>query len=329
MTNSGRNTAKSRIEATYKALDVEEIIDIYYYRPIGYGIAVAAHKMGLSPNALSVVGMVFGILGGHFFFYEDLGLNLLGIVFWMLGQAFDGADGQLARMANLRSRLGRVLDGLSDSFKFLSVYVHICLRLAFATGSGWVYVVGFLAAYSHSAQSAFADYYRNLYLFFVVDTRKGEIDHSETVSREYREMSWGSNFIEKLLWWLYVPYTRMQERLSGSLDALKEAASERFGDTIPEGIRQEYRRLNLPHLPYYNALTTNTRMMVLYAALLFGSLWWYLLFDLVVLNAVLVLMRLRQDRTNHVMMELLSSTVPTSSAAPSETQPASATHGLG
>lgn len=305
MTEPKQNGRQSRIAATYKARDVEEVIDIHFYRPIGYGIAVAAHKLGISPNALSVVGMFFGVLGGHLFFYEDLTLNLLGIVCWMLGQAFDGADGQLARMANLRSRLGRVLDGLSDSFKFLSVYIHICLRLAFATGFWWVYAIGFLAALSHSAQSAFADYYRNLYLFFVIDPRKGEIDRSDVVSREFAAMSWRTALVEKFLWWLYVPYTRMQERMSGSLDELKEAASERFGLEIPESIRNAYRSRNLPYLPYYNALTTNTRMIVLYCALLFGSLWWYLAFDLIVLNAVLLVMRVRQDRTNEEMLKIV------------------------
>jgi hypothetical protein len=327
MTDPGNSSAKGRIEATYKALDVEEVIDIYFYRPIGYAIAVGSKKLGLSPNTLSVVGMLFGVLGGHFFFYDDLALNIVGIVCWMLGQAFDGADGQLARMANMRSRLGRVLDGLSDSFKFLSVYIHICLRLGLATGAWWVYAIGFLAALSHSAQSAFADYYRNLYLFFVIDPRKGEIDHSEVVANEYREMRWGTSFMEKLLWWLYVPYTRMQERMSGSLDALKEAAASRFGHNIPEAVSAEYKRRNKPHLPYYNALTTNTRMLVLYAALLFGSLWWYLLFDLIVLNAVLVVMRMRQDRTNRAMMAIVNS-APTNERERAQA-PATATHDVG
>jgi len=316
MTEIGNNIPERGIAATYKARDVEEVIDIYFYRPIGYVIALASMKLGISPNALSVVGMLFGVLGGHFFFYNDLSLNVLGIILWMLGQAFDGADGQLARMANMKSRLGRVLDGLSDSFKFLSVYIHICLRLAFATGFWWVYLIGFLAALSHSAQSAFADYYRNLYLFFVIDPQKGEIDHSEVVSEEFRNMSWGSSPIEKLLWWLYVPYTRMQERMSGSLDALKEAASAQFRSHIPESIRQEYKRRNKPHLPFYNALTTNTRMVVMYAALLFGSLWWYLFFDLVVLNIVLVFMRVRQDRTNEELMDIIRSANDTISVPP-------------
>jgi len=328
MTEPEKTGRQSRIAATYKGRDVEEVIDIHFYRPIGYAIALGALKLGISPNTLSVVGMLFGVLGGHLFFYEDLALNVLGIVCWMLGQAFDGADGQLARMANMRSRLGRVLDGLSDSFKFLSVYIHICLRLGLATGFWWVYVLGFLAALSHSAQSAFADYYRNLYLFFVVDPRKGEIDHSDVVSQEYDEMSWRQRPIEKLLWWLYVPYTRMQERMSGSLDALKAAATDRFGDDISDPVKDEYRRLNKPHLPFYNALTTNTRMVVLYAALLFGSLWWYLIFDLVVLNAVLFAMRIRQDNTNRRMMEFLGA-APSDVAAPGRTQRSTAPHRVG
>jgi hypothetical protein len=35
----------SRIESTYKARDVEETIDLYFYRPVGYQIARASHAV--------------------------------------------------------------------------------------------------------------------------------------------------------------------------------------------------------------------------------------------------------------------------------------------
>ena len=94
----------SKIESTYKAKDVEEIIDIHFYRPWGYALAVGAHRLGMTPNQISVIGMGVGVLSGHLFFYDDLTANLVGVFFWMLGQALDGADGQLARMANMRSQ---------------------------------------------------------------------------------------------------------------------------------------------------------------------------------------------------------------------------------
>lgn len=294
---------RSRIEATYKAGDVEEIIDIWFYRPIGYALAVGAHKIDVSPNTISVIGMLVGMLGGHFFFYDNIYLNCLGILCWMAGQALDGADGQLARMSNRRSKTGRVLDGLSDSFKFLSVYVHIMARIFVATGSWWVFLVGFLAMWSHSAQSAFADYYRNLYIFFVYDPTKGELDQSERIVEEYRSFSWRKNFWKKFLWFFYIPYTNTQEKLSGTVEELREAALKRFGHEIPDEVKEEYRRRNKPNLMWLNSLTTNTRMLILYASLFIGNLWIYLIADLTWFNGVLLVLRARQHRINEEMME--------------------------
>lgn len=305
MTSNQKATRRSRIEATYKAKDVEEIIDIWYYRPLGYAIAVGAHKLGMSPNTISVIGMLIGMLGGHLFFYDDLTLNILGILCWMGGQAFDGADGQLARMSNKRSTMGRVLDGLSDSFKFLSVYVHIIARIFVATGSWIVIPIGLFAMWCHSAQSAFADYYRNLYLFFVYDPNRGELDHSDDIKKQYQNFSWRHDFWKKFLWFFYIPYTNTQEKLSGSVDELRQTAVDKFGTDIPQDVKDEYRKLNKPNIMWYNALTTNTRMLILYASLFIGNLWIYLVADLTYFNAVLLIMRFRQDRLNKKMMEVV------------------------
>ena len=310
MTSSKAQSTRSRIEATYKAKDVEEIIDIWYYRPLGYAIALGAYKLDMHPNTISVIGLVIGMLGGHFFFYDDIWLNILGIICWMGGQAFDGADGQLARMTDKRSKMGRVLDGLSDSFKFLSVYIHLVLRIWFETGSALVFPIGFAAMWFHSAQSAFADYYRNLYLFFVYDPNKGELDHSEEISAEFAQFSWTKDFWKKFFWMFYVPYTKMQEKLSGSVDTLRETTMKRFGDQIPQSVKDEYRRRNKPNIMWYNALTTNTRMLVLYASLFLGNVWIYLIADLTYFNFVLFAMRIRQRRLNREMMEIVETTPP-------------------
>ena len=63
MTTDQQETRQDRIEATYKAMDVEEIIDIWFYRPIGYALAVGAGKLNIHPNTISVVGMFIGMLG--------------------------------------------------------------------------------------------------------------------------------------------------------------------------------------------------------------------------------------------------------------------------
>ena len=50
------------------------------------------------------------------------------MVLHILANAFDNADGQLARLTKRGSRAGRALDGLADNLVFMSIYVHLCLR---------------------------------------------------------------------------------------------------------------------------------------------------------------------------------------------------------
>lgn len=300
-----------RIEKTYKARDVEEIVDIYLYRPWGYALAVLAHRLHMTPNQVTVIGMIVGMMAGPLFYFNDLRLNLLGIGFWMLGQALDGADGQLARMADMRSRLGRMLDGISDNAKFTSLYFFLGLRLVAETGTGWAFLIAAVAGITHSYQSTLADFYRNAYLFFVYDPGKAELEISEALKKEYAALRFRKNPIEKLLMRGYITYTTRQERWCAQSIALQRKALERFGPDFPDWLREAYRRLNKPLLKYYNALTTNTRMIVLYASLLLGNLYIFFTFEIFVLNSILLLLLFRwQKRADEQLAALLEQTEP-------------------
>lgn len=282
-----------KVEETYKARDVEEIIDIHLYRPWGYALAVGAWKLGWTPNTVSIIGMAVGIAAGHCFLYDDIAINLLGIFLWALGQALDGADGQLARMADMRSQLGRMLDGISDNVKFISVYGHLGARLVLETGALWPVALVLLAALMHSRQSALADYYRNAYLFFVYGSGKAELEDTDALKTQYDALAWRSQPVMKFLLFGYRRYSLRQQQWSGLSEALRKTAVERFGPEMPDRIREAYRSVNRPLLRYYNALTTNTRMVVLYVSLLAGHVLWFFAFELVVLNAVMLLCRAR------------------------------------
>jgi len=281
------------IESTYKSRDVEEIVDIYLYRPWGYALALLARRLKMTPNQVTVVGMVVGVLAGHFFFYDDVWLNLLGVFLWAFGQALDGADGQLARMTDTRSQLGRMLDGLSDNAKFTSLYLHLGLRLVVLFGTPWAFLIAAVAGFTHSYQSTLADFYRNAYLYFVVDPSKAELEVSKVLWDDYARLSWGRNFIRKGMTRMYITYTTRQERWCGFSTKLQKRARERFGENFPDSLRDKYRALNKPLLKYYNALTTNTRMLVLYTSLILGNVLIFFFFEILVLNTIMALLLFR------------------------------------
>lgn len=293
----------SQIESTYKARDVEETLDIYLYRPFGYLLALISHRIGLSPNAVTVLSMIFGVLAGHLFYYQDLAINVVGILLLVFVEALDSADGQLARIANKQSQYGRILDGLADNLKFVSIYVHLCLRVVDGTGYWWIFLVAAAAGFSHSYQSAMADFYKNAYLHFVHNPTLGDVETIARVRSQYADLQWSNHFIQKFLMRIYLNYTIQQGGLTKKFFQLFNLSREMFGDVVPASFADRYKQLNKPMIKYYNILTTNTRMIALFIFVLIDRVYLFFGFELVILNALLLAVLMQQGRINASLIE--------------------------
>ncbi|HVP07175.1 MAG TPA: hypothetical protein VMS71_04965, partial [Candidatus Acidoferrum sp.] len=215
------------------------------------------------------------------------------------------ADGQLARLSGIKSKMGRIFDGLAGNIVFASIYVHICLRFMAEGGSGWIFALAAVAGVCHSFQSALADYYRNGYLHFVRGPKSGELDSSAGILDEYHRLSWSRNFREKAMLRFYLEHIREQEMVSRKFLELKTVVAARYGDAIPKHIRDNYRTASRPMIKYYNILTINTRIIALILFLLIGLPYLYFVFELVVLNLLFVYVIIRQERISLSMLASL------------------------
>src|SRR5436853_6555075 len=156
-------TAMSGIAATYKSRELEGIVDLLFYRTVGFCLAHFFARLKLTPTAVNLMGGVFGIAAGHFYFYRSLVLNVVGWGFHVEANIFDNADGQLARLTSQQSRTGRILDPVVDHFVWLCIYVHLALRLGLQGFSGATWIVAVAVGISHGAQAAAADRRRPAY----------------------------------------------------------------------------------------------------------------------------------------------------------------------
>jgi phosphatidylglycerophosphate synthase len=295
----------SQIETTYKSRDTEETLDVLLYRPAGYAIAVLSEKIGLTPNTITLAGAVIGIIAGYLFYYPALPLTLIGIFLLMFSEALDSADGQLARMTNRKSRSGRILDGLATNFIFISIYISLSLRLMNEGASAFIWIFAILSGASHSVQSAMADYYRTGYLHFIITPGKGELDRSGKITKTYQDISWRSP-VEKLFFRLYLNYTVEQEALSPKFEKMTAAIEELFGGVLPLSIAAKYKASAKPLIKYYNILTTNTRMIFLFFALLINLPWLYFAFEMIILNCLLIYVMIRQERISADIMNAIN-----------------------
>lgn len=283
------------LESTLKSNDTEEFIDIHFYRPIGYRWALLFQKLGVSPNAVTIASIFLGVGAGVCFYFDNIWMSLLGIFLLVWANSYDSADGQLARMTQNFSALGRVLDGFAGNLWFGSIYVAICLRL-YPEWGGWIWVLACVTGYFHSKQAEMADYYRNVHLLFLKGKSGSEVDNSADLTVKYNSLSWGKNFWSKLVVFFYRNYTTDQENRSPKLQVLFKILKEKFGDIAPESFRKDFREKSLPLMKYTNILSFNTRCIALFISILIGLPWLYFAFELTVLNILLVYMVTKHEK---------------------------------
>ncbi|MCI9285814.1 MAG: CDP-alcohol phosphatidyltransferase family protein [Muribaculaceae bacterium] len=290
---------REEYRASLKSMDTEEHIDLAFYRPIGFLWAKLAARLGVTPNAITIASIFLGIGAGVAFYYPQMWVNLIGILLLVWANSFDSADGQLARMTHQYSRWGRILDGLSGDFWFVAIYIAIVLRenrdIPFFHAHGWImWGLAVTAGLFHAKQAAMADYYRQFHLYILNGSGGSELDSSSDLCAALNAP--GMSMWRRLTARIYLNYTREQEASSPAMQAMRAELRRRFPDgRIPARFRSDFREASLPLMKYTNILTFNWRSIGLFASILAGYPWLYFVYELVVLNNILLYMVIRHE----------------------------------
>ena len=293
-------------EGALKSIDTEDPVDLLFFRPIGYRCALFFHKLGLLPNTITVISILLGISSGFFLYFEDIWYNIIGVSLLLCTHLLDCTDGQLARMIGRFSRSGRILARLSGCVWSISVYVALCLRLM---NSGWDFSVFFLAlitGYFHLRQASAVDYYRNFYFLFSRKRSVCEFEYKTQLHLKYKRLSWKTDFFRKFLLFFYLQYTISQERFTPDMQELRRLLKKRFGNNIPDWLREQFKERSIPLMMYGNMLSFNIRIITLFIAVLLNILWLYFLFELTILNMILFYLMYRYEKVCRYFIEKLN-----------------------
>lgn len=289
------NNKQPSLESTLKSSDTEEFIDIHFYRPIGYKWALFFNKLGATPNVITIASIFLGVGAGICFYFTNIWISLLGIFLLVWANSYDSADGQLARMTGQYSTLGRILDGLAGDLWFISIYVAIGLRLDDVWG--WsIWLLAVVAGYFHAKQASMADYYRNIHLLFLKGKAGSELDNTHELRAKYKQYTWKKDFVSKVVAFGYLNYTRGQEKWTPNCQEMFARLREKYPDTPPESFRNAFRAKSFPLIKWTNILSFNTRSIVLFLSILAQCPWFYFVFELTVLNSLLVYMVLKHEK---------------------------------
>lgn len=293
---------KRQYRKSLKSFDTEENIDLAFYRPIGFAWAYLFRKLGISPNAVTIASIFLGVGAGICFYFNDLWINVMGMLLLIWANSYDSADGQLARMTGNYSRIGRILDGMSGDLWFITIYAAICLREnatdAFFGAHPWlIWCIGLVTGICHAKQAAMADYYRQFHLYFVKGREGSELESADKLRRRLASMPCRGHFWSKLVLFFYTNYTANQEAMTPAMQRLRRELQRRFPAAEPPlTFREAFRRASRPLMKYTNILSFNWRSITLFVSLFLGQPWLYFAAELVIFSAILVYMMVCHER---------------------------------
>ncbi|WP_141309613.1 CDP-alcohol phosphatidyltransferase family protein [Streptomyces spinoverrucosus] len=98
-------------------------------RPVGRVLAAAAHRMGLSPNHVTLVSalVTFAAIAATALLPPSHALGQCVALALVLGFALDSADGQLARLHRSTSLSGEWMDHVVDCAKLLGIHAAVLI----------------------------------------------------------------------------------------------------------------------------------------------------------------------------------------------------------
>jgi hypothetical protein len=262
----------------FKAYEIEELADVYFFRPLGWIIARGGRGLGMTPTHLTILGTLVGLAGGILLYDERRGL--LAFTLLIVYGIIDSADGQLARMTGQVTELGRVLDGVSGYITHGAIYLAIATGFIQRGGTSSILIWMFLAGIANALQAQMYDYHRTVYMTVVGEGRAPANDPAKVPS-------W--------VRWLFRGYLMTQRWLIG-LHARVEAAlaARSIGGRVREEDRARYRACFYAPVRGWNLLGDNTRFYAIGVLLWLHRLDLFFAFVLLPMNLALVVLWLWQ-----------------------------------
>lgn len=280
-------------EASLKSIETENVVDRAFYRPIGFRIARMLRGTGITPNMVTVISIFVGAGAGYMFYHDNLVYNICGILLLVFANILDCVDGQLARLTGIKSAIGRILDGFAGDIWFASIYVGFALRLSHEYGTYWFFALAVISGLSHLVQANITDYYKTLHLYFISKDKGAEFQSLEQVIARHKEMKLGIN---KAFYFLYRGYTLLQVKATPSLQHMLQSLHVKYEDDIPENVRVAFRKQSRDLMRYIDLLTFNGRTIVMFVVVLVGEVWVYFLYEIIVLNFVLLMSMRKHEK---------------------------------
>jgi hypothetical protein len=267
--------------------EVEEIVDLLFYRPIAFLLVKMIYNTRITPDQLTIGAIILGLTGGFLYAFGLRQTSTAGALFYVLFIIFDCSDGQLARMKKNGTKIGRLLDGIADYIVVTSIYIGLAVGCAQKGGiPSSMLILLALSGAGITVQALLVDYYRTRFLDIVLNHQDTFREGVQEYRAEYVKLkNQNGKWLERNIILIYLFYSKLQRNLTG------KKKRERKLNTN----RDDYYRKNKIMIRFWLIMGPSATRTALIVCSLFDRLDIYFWLTIVAFNIFAVILGLIQQ----------------------------------
>ncbi|MBS0408393.1 MAG: CDP-alcohol phosphatidyltransferase family protein [Proteobacteria bacterium] len=251
--------------------------NVWLIHPISRRVVDVLAKTAITPNQVSVASVFFAAAGAASFAALPWPVSAFaGLLLLIAWHVLDGADGDLARRTGRASPIGELVDGVCDHASQACVYVGLGWIVARNMGAAGAVELALAAAASHFIQANGYETGRKTYRRWVY----GAAWMRQTQSQ-------GGNIFQRLLGGLYIGLSKLMAPGETRLEQVLEPKLAEGGDAA-SAVREAYRRAHVFIVKRSGLLSSNSRTLAAFVAVLVKHPAWFFIYEITVLNGVLL-----------------------------------------
>ncbi len=270
-----------------KLIDVEEVLDLLFYRPLAFLFVKIIYRFNVTPNQITILAIISAVVGAILFVQNYI---IVAGILLILYDVFDCADGMVARLKKNGTPLGRIIDGFADYIATGAAYLAIGFGFASKSDSpSYFWVLTLLSAASNIFHAISLDYYRNRYLDYYFNRKSLLGDDLKEHLAEYERLKiQEGKYFSKLMYKIYFLYSKLQLKIT-----VKENAK-----TAKIFRKDDFLKKNKLMIRLWTFIGPTTEWSFLIIALVTNSLEYYFVGMIVVLNIYAIFLHLAQTYIN-------------------------------
>jgi hypothetical protein len=274
-----------------KAIEVEEVLDLVFFRPLAFAFVKAVYRTRLTPNAVTGIATLVGLAAAVWMGTGSAPALIIAALLLIAYNVLDCSDGMLARLQGSGSRIGRILDGVADYIVTVAFYWGIGFGYAtHAQAPVFAWALTAAAGFSNAFHSGLVDFYRNRFLDNLLKRVSVLEDDLDEFREEYDEIRrQGGRHAERLILWVYLKYSAVQRRLASRPEHAQEPSK------IPGEV---YVQANRGLMRWWTFLGPTTELSLLILGCLAGRIEIFLWAIVVGGNALAIVLKVLQSRSD-------------------------------